>query len=292
MPGRPARGGGPRLRRPPRVSSSGSASGSSLVGEEVLLDPVGEPGDPDAEQAYAARGVQLAQQAAGDPRDLPAVVGGLGQRGRAAEGGEVVQPHLDRDRAPGEAGLAQPLGDLGRLPVQQRLEQPLVDVVGLVGVLDADRLRLPLGLHRAVVLGAGQRVEAAAVAAAEHPHQLVLGEPLEVLHGVTPSRRSRSAVAGPTPGMTVTCIGRSRSCSMPGATTTRPSGLSRSLAILAISFEEPMPTEPVTPPVTSSTRSLSSRAERADRGDASGRAGRRPRGRRTPRRARAARPAG
>ena len=56
-----------------------------------------------------------------------------------------------------------------------------------------------------------------------------------------PTRRSRSAVAGPTPGITVTCIGRSRSCSVPGTTTTRPSGLSRSEATLAMNFEVPRP---------------------------------------------------
>ncbi len=44
---------------------------------------------------------------------------------------------------------------------------------------------------------------------------------------------------------------------MPGAITTRPSGLRRSLAIFAMSFEVPTPTEPVSPPVTSCTRSLS-----------------------------------
>ena len=55
-----------------------------------------------------------------------------------------------------------------------------------------------------------------------------------------PARRSRSVVAGPTPGMTDTCIGRSRSVSVPGGTTTRPSGLSRSLATLAMNFEVPI----------------------------------------------------
>ena len=73
----------------------------------------------------------------------------------------------------------------------------------------------------------------------------------------TPTRRSRSAVAGPTPGITPTFIGRSRSRSVPGGTTTRPSGLSRSLAILATSLEVATPTEPQRPPVTSRTSSLS-----------------------------------
>ena len=70
----------------------------------------------------------------------------------------------------------------------------------------------------------------------------------------TPARRSRSAVAGPTPGITLTLIGRSRSRSVPGGTTTRPSGLSRSEAILAMNFEEPRPTDAVSPPVASATR--------------------------------------
>ena len=56
-----------------------------------------------------------------------------------------------------------------------------------------------------------------------------------------PARRSRSVVAGPTPGITVTCIGRSRSISVPGGTTTSPSGLSRSLATLAMNFDVPTP---------------------------------------------------
>ena len=47
---------------------------------------------------------------------------------------------------------------------------------------------------------------------------------------------------------------------MPGATTTSPSGLSRSLATLAMNFEEPMPTEAVSPPVTSWTAARSSSA--------------------------------
>ena len=69
-----------------------------------------------------------------------------------------------------------------------------------------------------------------------------------------PARRSRSAVAGPTPGITVTCIGRSRSSSVPAATTTSPSGLSRSEATLATNFEDATPTDAVSPPVTSVTR--------------------------------------
>ena len=47
---------------------------------------------------------------------------------------------------------------------------------------------------------------------------------------------------------------------MPGATTTSPSGLSRSLATLATNFELATPTDAVSPPVTSCTRSRRSSA--------------------------------
>ena len=48
---------------------------------------------------------------------------------------------------------------------------------------------------------------------------------------------------------------------MPGGTTTSPSGLSRSLATFAMNFEVPIPTEAVSPPVTSVTRDRSSSAK-------------------------------
>ena len=57
--------------------------------------------------------------------------------------------------------------------------------------------------------------------------------------------------------MTRTGIGPMRSASVPAATTTSPSGLSRSLAILATSLDDAMPTDAVSPPVTSWMRSLS-----------------------------------
>ena len=41
---------------------------------------------------------------------------------------------------------------------------------------------------------------------------------------------------------------------MPGATTTSPSGLSRSLATLAMNLDVPTPTDAVSPPVASATR--------------------------------------
>ncbi|WRL63755.1 hypothetical protein U6N30_29610 [Blastococcus brunescens] len=63
----------------------------------------------------------------------------------------------------------------------------------------------------------------------------------------TPIWCSRSAVAGPTPPRRVTGSGCSTSSSHPGGTTTSPSGFCRSEPIFAMSFDVPIPTEPVTP---------------------------------------------
>ncbi len=48
-----------------------------VAAEQVLLDPVGQPGDADAEQPDAAGGVEVGEQPAGEPRAITAgVVGG------------------------------------------------------------------------------------------------------------------------------------------------------------------------------------------------------------------------
>ena len=237
-------------------SGSGSSVGSvrprlGVVAEQVLLDPVRQPGDARRRAAglrRRCRGRRAGSGRAG--RSSPASVGRGGQGGGAAQRGEVVQPDLDRDGAAGEAVLAQPLGDLAGLPGEQALHQLAVGQVGVVGALDADRLGLPLGDRPA---GRPRRARAGAgPCPCARPTSRTSSSRLTVSRSATvwmPARRSRSAVAGPTPGITVTCIGRSRSCSVPGGTTTSPSGFSRSLATLAMNFEVPMPTDAVSPPV-------------------------------------------
>src|SRR3954447_13882850 len=64
---------------------------------------------------------------------------------------------------------------------------------------------------------------------------------------LTPTWCRRSAVAGPTPPRRVTGNGWRTPSSVPGATTTRPSGFCRSEPILAISLDVPMPTDPARP---------------------------------------------
>lgn len=58
----------------------------------------------------------------------------------------------------------------------------------------------------------------------------------------------------------MTCIGARNSASVPAGTTTTPSGLSRSLAIFAISFDVPAPTDAVRPPLAFRIAALRSRA--------------------------------
>ena len=85
---------------------------------------------------------------------------------------------------PEQPVLAQPGADLHGLPGQQALHEAAVGQVGVVGALAADRLGLAVGHHRAVVLGAGELVEAVPVRLAQQAHHLVLGDGLEVGDGV------------------------------------------------------------------------------------------------------------
>ena len=58
---------------------------------------------------------------------------------------------------------------------------------------------------------------------------------------------SRSSVLGPSPGITPTGSGARKSDSVPGRTSTSPSGLRVPLATLATSFDVAAPTEAVRP---------------------------------------------
>ena len=164
MPGRP---GGPGVVRHLDLGQLLVVLGR--LAEQVLLDPVGEPGDADAEQAYAAGGVEVGEQAAREPGDRRRGVGGRGEGRGPAQRGEVVHPHLDRDRATRQPALAQPAGDVAGLAGQQVLHQAAVGQVVVVGALDADRLGLALGDDRPVVVGAGERVQPVPAGLAEQP---------------------------------------------------------------------------------------------------------------------------
>ncbi len=74
-----------------------------------------------------------------------------------------------------------------------------------------------------------------------------------------PISASASSALGPTPHRERTGMGARNDASSPGATTTRPSGLPMSEAILATVLLVPTPMDTVSP-VSSFTRRLSSRA--------------------------------
>ncbi len=74
----------------------------------------------------------------------------------------------------------------------------------------------------------------------------------------TPSFASASSIFGPTPQSRRTGSGARKAASVPGGTTTRPSGFCMSEAILATSFEVATPTEAVSP-VSSRIAALSFR---------------------------------
>ena len=130
MPGCPGRARGRRrggLGRPARRSGSSVL----VVGEQVLLDPVGQPGDADAEQPHAAGGVELGRAGSG-PAGRRRAASSVGA-GSVVDRVCVVKSCsriLTRHRAARQPCLAQPLGDLAGLPVEQPLQQPPVDEVG------------------------------------------------------------------------------------------------------------------------------------------------------------------
>ena len=159
-------------RRPARPPPSVSPNRSSWIQSASPETPTPSRRTP----PEVSRSAEQRRGRAGR-RSAPLSVGEA-QRGRAVEGGEVVQPHLDRDGAAGQpaacaAGSATSRG----LPGEQARHQPAVGQVGVVGALDADRLGLPLGHDRPVVVGAGQLRRGRAVGLAEQPDQLVVARP-------------------------------------------------------------------------------------------------------------------
>ena len=184
--------------------------------------------------------------------------------------------------------------DAAGLPREQPLHQLAVGQVGVVGALDADRLGLALGHHRPVVLGPGERRAARAPWALPSIRTSSLdAQRLEVGDGVDADPAQPLGGGRPDAGDHRHVHRPEQVRSVPGGTTTSPSGLSRSLATLAMNFEvadahrrrsaRPSPRCTRGPQLARRTRGPS---------PPRGRGGRPGRGRRRPRRATAARPGG
>ena len=92
---------------------------------------------------------------------------------RAGVRGEVVHPGLHRHGPAGQLRLAQPLGHPVRHPVDDRREQRPVGDVGVEGVLDADRLGLPVASTGRSSSATASRCRLVPCALPSRPHQLV-----------------------------------------------------------------------------------------------------------------------
>ena len=144
----------------------GSTSSSTVVAEEVLLDPVGQARDADAEQPDASGGVEVLEQADGQPPIVAAASVGepsVVERLIVVKSWSRTLMVTVRPASPLAAGVRRRCG----LPREQRGHQPAVGEVGVVGALDAHRLGLALGDDRAVVAGVAELVEGVPVRGAE-----------------------------------------------------------------------------------------------------------------------------
>ena len=268
------------------------ARASLVLGEQVALRVERQPGDADARAAAAPRPCRPRRAAAGRSPRSAGRRPWAGQGQRAGQRREVVAAQLERHRAAREGRRPQPAAHAGRHRVDLGAEHGQVGEVPLEGLLRRHRLRLrgrrpPPGRPRPGPARTARRRAPGRPAprgrAATWPRgRPTVRTPTVAAAPPSPDRRRPSRVTG---------RGCSTSSSSPVATTTRPSGLSRSEPILAISFEVPTPTEPVTPPVAAAIRSFSRGPSAVTPVHRQVERRRRPPGRRRPRRATPARPA-
>ncbi len=189
-----------------------------------------------------------AQQRAGRVTDL----GGQVRRGRqgvrSGDRAEVAEAHLQLHGPRGLRGPAQAHRD--RVGHAQRVPLEPVEIGPVLRerLLVPDRLEHAVRLDRPVVAVPGQRVQmctgrrAEARARASPPAARARSPTV-----FTRCRSSRFLVAGPTPQSRVTGSGWRNSSSVPGSTTSMPSGFAMSLASFASSFVVAAPTDAVSP---------------------------------------------
>ncbi len=179
--------------------SAASPLGRDL-GEEVLLREVGQPAHPDPQQPHAARGVHGLQQPCGGLPYDRGVVGGAAERLGAGQRREVVAPDLDHDRTSGAPGGPQPLHTAVREAHHLRPHPGTVGQIHLEGVLDRDRLRVPLRHHRPVVPAQRHRVQPGAMGLPQQAHQLRLTGLRGLRDRRDPGPAQRLGSGGPDPG--------------------------------------------------------------------------------------------
>ena len=208
----------------------GLQAGAGLVAHELL--------GRDAEQPDAGGDVELAQSSSRATRRRSAArsVGSGSVRDRVTV---VKSPKrtfsctVRRGHPRGTQSRRHPVGQADD-PV---VERGVVVEVGREGLLVADRLHLLIGHHRSLVAVPGQRVQVPTRRRCRGrgpacPRGCAASSPTVC----TPSAASLRSVAGPTPHRRRAGSGWRNSSSVPGSTTSRPSGLARSLASLASSL--------------------------------------------------------
>ena len=198
-----------------------------------------------AQQAHARRRVDRVQQRLGPRPRCRARCRGLGHGRRPGDGAEVGEAHLEGDRPPGQALGPQP----GR------------DRVGHAHDLAAERRR-PAVRSRAKVCSwpidfsgrSGSTGRSSTPMASwwrwrplawpSAPTSVASGRPARSPTVATPSRWSRSSVAGPTPHRACTGSGCRKASSSPGATTTTPGAGPHARPAPASAWPPPTPAWP------------------------------------------------
>ena len=212
------------------------------------------PEEPDADPAHL-RASQLERR----PVDRLGQVGRLGQGPLAGDRPERRVADLDGHRAGPDPGGAQPAGDAVGHRQQRPLDDLAVGRVDVERVLVADRLRRVAVVDRVGIDAARSRRRATRRACRTGGPRRPPGAPRGRRSSGPRSRRGRRPSSRRRPTAARSGAARGTPPPRPGGTTTRPSGLRRSDAILATSFVVATPTDTVSP-TSARTSSLIRRA--------------------------------
>ena len=177
------------------------------------------------------------------PEDRLGQVGRLGQRPLAGDRPEGRVADLDRDRRRLDAAVAEPAGDALAHPEERPLDDLAVRRVDVERVLVADRLGRVATADRVVVDARAPARPSDAPCLPKRRTRRSSGRAARSPIVLTPYSRSTAADFSPTPHSRRISSGARNAASSPGSTTTRPSGLRRSDAILATSLVVATPTE-------------------------------------------------
>ena len=230
---RPVRRTAAGARRPPRPPGAAAAR-SARTAPSCSRSPRFEAVTPSSRTRMPADlGPRQLERGAVDRLGQ---VGRLGQRPLAGDRAEAAVADLDRDRAGPDAGRAQPAGDA----VGHREQRPLDDLgvarVDVEGVLVADRLGRVAVVDRVGVEPARPVDERRRRACRTGGRGGPAAAPRGRRSSGPDTRPAPTAVFSPTPHSRPIGSGARNAASSPGGTTTSPSGLRRSDAILATSL--------------------------------------------------------